>query len=253
MIYDHRSMVITLAVREIKLKYIQSKLGLLWSVVQPISALLLYTLFFTYVLKVEFTEYPFVFYVFSGIVPWTLFNYLLNQGSMVLIQNQEIIRKISFPKFILVLVKAVVGLVEILPALIILIGMMLFYSVPIQLNLIILPFVIVLNLLVALVIPIWISALSVNSRDLTHIVPYLANFGIWLTPVFWVPESSPYLMQVLAQVNPITFILEVYRWALFGSPIDLMTIWSFLVAVMILLPIGLLIYKRKEKTIIDVI
>jgi len=251
LIFQYRHMIYTLALRDLRVKYVQSRLGLLWTVIQPISAIALYTFFFTYVFDIQFSEYPYVLYVFSGIIPWTLFSHLLNHGSASLVQNQEIIRKIKFPKIILVLVKALVGVVEVLPALFILLCTIPFLGLDVQWTFLWIPLILILNLMICLIIPILISALTVSSRDAIHIVPYLANFGIWLTPVFWVSKDGPDFLRILADLNPLTFILSLYRWALFGSVIQWSSVWSCAAALVILLPIGFLIFKRREKYIID--
>ncbi len=253
LIGNHRQLWITLAKRDIKVKYVQSKLGLLWSIIQPITAILIYSLFFKYVFKLEFNEYPYYLYVFAGILPWTLFSYLLNQGSYSLIQNQELIHKLNFPKLLLISAKALVSMVEIMPALIILLIVTFISGDANYIGWVFIPLIILLNLIVAIIPPLWISAFSLRYRDTLHAIPYLGNFGIWLTPIFWVPENSPMIIQRLTNYNPLTFVLYLYRWALFGDNIIWDGLWSMLFFIGIFLPFGLMYFKNQEKHIIDLI
>ena len=110
-VWQHRALILTLAKRDLKVKYAQTVLGLAWTFIQPLVAVITYTLFFAYIMNFE-TEYPYILFVLSGILLWGLFNYIFAQGSTSVLSNQDLIQKLYFPKLILPLSKILVGLTE---------------------------------------------------------------------------------------------------------------------------------------------
>lgn len=252
-IFKFRHLLIALAVRDLKLKFIQSKIGLIWTLIQPITALIIYSYSFTHFFQFSNKDYPYSLYVFSGVIPWTLFSYMLGQGSQVLISNQDLIRKLSFPKIILLGAKSLVAFIEIVPAILIMIGLMIYYQIPLSLHSLFFPFLIILSLITAIVAPLWLSALSVKHRDVLHAVPYLTNFGIWITPVFWMTENSPEFIKYLLVWNPLSFLMSLFRWTLFSTGINWGYLPAFLTWILVVSFFGFLYFKKQEKNFIDIL
>ncbi|WP_421898422.1 ABC transporter permease [Marinoscillum sp.] len=249
-IYDHRHIIKSLVRRDLKIKYSQSVLGWSWAFIQPVTALIIYSIFFRYVFDFQFDKYPYALYVLSGILPWHMFSQNLHQSSGVLLSEQELIRKIAFPKFILLLAKSIVSLIELSFGLILLLIYLTIQS-RISWYILLLPAVILINHLVSMIIPIWISQFSVKKRDLLHLIPYLVNFGIWLTPIFYTIENTPKFLSTIIYANPMTGVILTYRLVLFGDPFPLEALISPAVCIGLFLLPGIALFKNFDKKIVD--
>lgn len=223
-----------LARRDLKIKYAQSVLGIAWSALQPLAGLLIYSLFFGFLIKLDTgVDYP--LFAFPGIIAWYLFSYIVHQSGTALLQSQDILRKIYFPRLIVPLSKVAVGVVEFGIALVLLLGYMFITGhYPIE-RILLLPLVLVLNVAAGLAIAIWLSALTVRYRDMQHIIPYLVNFGIWLTPVFYPSTLIPEKWAAVLHFNPMAAVVESYRWCLYDAPLpDPQYAWGLAIVALLL-------------------
>lgn len=250
-IWQHKSLIVTLAKRDLKTKYAQTALGLAWTIVQPLTAVLIYTIFFSGLLNFE-TEYSYVLFVLSGMLLWNLFNYIFSQGGSSLMQNQDIIKKMAFPKIIIPTSKILIGLVEFGVTLVLLTILMIINNVPFRLSMLLLPLILVPLILCALGVALILSATAIKKRDLFHIVPFLINFGIWLTPVFYPVTIIPAQFEKLIYINPIAASIQLFRWSLFGEPLNSFMFIGLSLSFVIFI-IGFFLFKRIDDKIIDVI
>ncbi len=252
-VWNYRYLVIVLASRELKVKYAQAKFGILWSALQPLAGMLVFTLFFDKLIKIKGMHSPYPLFAFSGMLGWNYFSFILNEASTSLIQNQTLIQKIYFPKFILPLSKVVVGLIEFLISLVVMLLLMLVFDHPLPWTIVFLPIVILINILVGLCITIWINALTVRNRDLHHIVPYMINFSIWLTPVFYPGSIIPERYFWLTYLNPMAGVLDGYRYVLLGEACPSIH-YSYIFLIMLLLFVsGLMYFKKVERYVAELI
>ena len=216
-IWQHRSLIVTLAKRDLKIKYAQTILGLAWTVVQPLVAVAVYTLFFSALLNFE-TEYPYILFVLSGVLLWGLFNYIFIQGSNSLLSNQDLIQKLYFPKMILPLSKVLVAFTEFAVISILFIALMLVLQTGhMSLRLLWIPLVLFLIVLFSLGIALALGAATIKNRDLNHIIPFLINFGIWLTPVFYPVNILPEKYIHFLYLNPMAALIQIFRWCVFDE------------------------------------
>lgn len=224
-----------LARRDLKIKYAQSLFGVAWSALQPLAGLLIYSFFFGLLIELDTgVDYP--LFAFPGLIAWYLFAFIVNQSGTSLLQSQEILKKIYFPRLIIPLSKVAVGVVEFGIALVLLLGYMFITGhYPLE-RVLLLPLVLVLNVAAGLSIAIWLAALTVRYRDMQHLVPYLVNFGIWLTPVFYPSTLIPQNLSFLLYLNPMAFVVEAYRWCLYGAAApSLQYAWGLLVVALLLI------------------
>jgi lipopolysaccharide transport system permease protein len=250
-VWQYRTMVWVFALRDLKIKYAQTFLGLLWSLIQPITALLIYTVFFDLLMHMNTGSVPYSLFVFSGIICWNLFSYIVNAGSMALVNNQHIISKIYFPKIILLLSKILMGLIDFGISFVILVLLMAVFKATISIEILLFPVFVIMTALIGLCIAVWLSALSISYRDLHHIVPYLVNFGIWVTPVFLPVTLIPARYSFFIYCNPLAGVIEGFRWCLFGSSnFSFHFIYSFLVTLLLLVA-GLVYFNKVEDRLID--
>jgi len=250
-IWQHRSLILTLAKRDLKIKYAQTALGLAWTVLQPLVAVTIYTVFFSELMNFQTSE-PYILFVLSGVLLWSLFNYIFAHGSSSLTQNQDLIKKLAFPKIILPLSKVMLSLVEFSITLILLIALMAYFRVPLKWTMLWTPIILLPLILMSLGLALSLSAATIKKRDLFHIVPFLINFGIWLTPVFYPVSLIPAKYASLLYLNPIASILQLFRWSLFGGALNPLVLIGLSLSFLIFI-FGFFHFKSKEDKIIDVI
>lgn len=216
-LWEQRTLIWVLAKKDLKEKYAQTTLGLTWTVLQPLTGLLIFTLFFDRIIQLEnIPEVGYAVFAFSGMTSWYFFSHILYQASSSLINNQELVRKVAFPKVILPLSKVLLGGVDFLISLALLVVLFAVTGIVPSINLLLFPVFVGLTVMVGLSVSLWLSALTVKNRDLQHIVPYVLNFGIWLTPVFYPATLIPSEYSFLLYLNPMAGMVEGFRWCLWG-------------------------------------
>ena len=245
-VYQHRSLIWIFAMRDLKVKYSQTILGISWSLVQPLTALLIFTFLFGYVLKWSAGELPYALYVISGLLGWNFFSYLIYTGASSIQDSSAVIRKVYFPKSILPLSKTVVALIELGLSFLLLIPLMIYFGFGASWRLLLLPLVVFFNALCGLAPVFWVAGLGYKKRDLFHLLPFLVYFGIWLTPVFFIADMLPDQVSSILLLNPMASVIELWRWMLFGLiPFNPMWVVSIVVVACLCLA-GMFYFHRKE-------
>lgn len=253
-VYQYRALAITFARRDIKVQYAQTALGFLWSVIQPLTSLLVWTFFFDKLIDVNTGEIPYPLFAFTGMTAWYFFVHIFSHAGTSLVNSQDLIRKIYFPRIILPLSKVLVGMVEFSISLALLFIIMLLMGVKPTANLVYLPIFIFFNIVTGLAFGIWLSALTIRYRDFQHIIPYFVNLGIWLTPVFYPSTLIPAKYSFFIYINPMAAVIAGYRWVLFGhaqiAKISPYYFFAF-IPVILLLVTGFIYFRKNEATIAD--
>ena len=250
-IWRYRSLIWVFAMRDLKVKYAQTLIGVGWTIVQPLTALTIFTFFFGYILNMKSGNLPFTMYVLSGLLGWNFFSYIVSAGSMSVQESSQIIKKIYFPKSILPFSKVVVALVELLLTLFLLIPLMFYYGEGISWRIVFLPFVLVFNATCGLTLVFWVASFAYKKRDLFHLLPFIVYFGIWFTPVFFSGTFLPPKIQFLMDFNPMANVVNMWRWILFGEG-TFQWIWAINFGIVsILCLLGMYYYNRKESDFSD--
>ena len=250
-VWRHRAFVLILAKRDLKIKYAQTALGVAWTVIQPLVAMVVFTLFFTLLLDVK-TGYPYVLFVLSGVVGWGLFNYIFTHASTSLMNNQDLIKKVSFPKIVLPISKVLVALVEFGISVVPLMLLVVWFQIPISVNILTIPLIVSVIIIFSLGLSLILAASTLRYRDLHHVIPFLVNFGIWFTPVFYPVSLIPDQYKDYLYINPMASFISMFRWALFDDAVGLAATLSILTAVIFLL-VGVIYFKRVEDQISDTV
>lgn len=251
--WEYRHLLIGLAKRDIKAKYAQAVLGILWSLLKPLTGLAIFTLFFDNLLKVNTHEIPYPVFAFTGLTSWYFFTYIIASGGTSLMESQDLLKKVYFPKLIMPLSKVLVGFLDFALSFILLILLMVLSGYGLRWQIVFLPLFIILNMLAGLSVTIWLSALTVRYRDFYHIIPYLVNFSIWLTPVFYPGTLIPEAYNWALYINPMAGIIAGFRWALLGDFFPSIYYLVSFVFMIILLVSGFFYFKMIEKEIADLI
>jgi lipopolysaccharide transport system permease protein len=250
-IWKFRALIWVFAKRDLKVKYSQTAIGLGWTLLQPLTALVIFTFFFGFLLNWQTEGIAYPVYVLSGLLGWNFFVYTVNAGTFGLQESAHLIKKIYFPKSIIPLSKMILGLVDLGFSLVLLIPLLIYFGQSISWKVIFLPIVLFYNIICALGLVFWFSAFSYKKRDLLHLIPFLLTFGIWFSPVFFSSDILPVKYAFLLDLNPMANVVEMWRWSLFGFG-ELNWIWgiNFLVVFVLFLG-GIYTYNRKESGLAD--
>lgn len=250
-IYEHRSLIYTFAKRDLKIKFAQTYLGLAWAIIQPLTAVLIFTVFFSLIINFK-TEYPYVLFVLSGMLIWGIFNYIFSQSSTSLSQSQDLIKKMSFPKIILPISKIILALVEFVLTFMLLIVLLIVFQMDFRWTMLLLPIIILPIVFFSLGLALFLSSIALKNRDLFHIVPFLVNFGIWFTPVFYPISIIPTEFKNLIYINPVAASIQLFRWSFFGENFSNYIFIGIVVSFIVFI-IGFISFKNSEDKIIDLL
>jgi lipopolysaccharide transport system permease protein len=247
----HRSLFRTFVMREIKVRYAQTVLGIFWSLLQAVIGLAIITFFFGMLLKIDTHPVPYPVFAFPGMMAWYFFSFIIAYSGSSLLQSQHLIQKVNFPKIILPISYALVGLVDFVIWTVLLFILLMVYQVPLTINLVFAPFFVVLNFIVGLSISLWLSALTIRFRDLQIIIPYLIGFGIFVTPVFFpgtmVPENYAWVLFL----NPMAGIIAGLRWCFLSAEAPSVYYFAGFVPFFVLFLSGLFYFRKMEIVIPD--
>ena len=246
-------MISVFVLRDMKIKYAQTKLRSLWFIVHPIINATVYVFFFQYIFNVETSKINYPVYVLSGIIGWNLFASILTQSVTGIDASSTIIRKIYFPKLIIPISKSVVSILEGIFSFILLCLLMILLKVGFSWKIILLPLVIFMFAFIAIGISAWMTAFSFKNKDIIHGMPYLMNLMVWFTPVFMPMEIFPEFLKPILYLNPIAALLDIWRSCLFDAYIfD----FKFIYATLMIFPIsfaGIWMFAKNESKMIDFI
>jgi lipopolysaccharide transport system permease protein len=254
-LWTYRELVYFMVWRDVKVKYKQTLLGMAWAVVQPVMTMLVFTFVFDRVAKLPTDDIPYEVFSFTALLPWGLFVTALNQGSRSLVAHNNMVTKIYFPRLILPVASVLAGLVDFVIAFVILIGLMIYFQVTPAYHLMwSLPLFLLLALVTAMGVTLWLSAINVKYRDVNHALPFLTQFWLFATPVAYSFSTLSQKARGLLSLNPMTGVVNGFRWALLGSGSgpDIMFWISVLISLLIFIS-GLFYFRSMEKTFADTI
>jgi lipopolysaccharide transport system permease protein len=253
-LWDYRDLLFFLFWRDVKVRYKQTVLGILWAIVQPGLMTIVFFVFFGQLAGVPSDGIPYPVFVFCGLLPWQLFAFAFSESSNSLVANEKLITKVFFPRLIIPVSAALVGLVDFSLGLFVLFGVMIYWGVPLAWTVWTLPFFIFLALVAALSAGIWLAALNVQYRDVRYAIPFLIQLWFFLSPVVYPSSMLPERWRWLYGLNPMAGVIEGMRWALLGHAGGAdMKLAVSIVAIGILLAGGLYYFRRVERHFADVI
>jgi len=253
-LWHYRELLYFLTWRDIKVRYKQTVLGAAWAIIQPFFTMVVFSLFFGKLAKVPSDGIPYPIFAYAALVPWTFFANGLSQSSNSLVDNANMLKKVYFPRLVVPLSSVISGVVDFILAFTVLLGMMLFYGIYPTINVLWLPFLLLLTLTTSLGVGLWLSAMNVQFRDVRYTVPFLTQFWLFATPIAYPSSLLSEPWRTLYGINPMVGVVEGFRWALLGTdtapgPIILV---SSLVALALLVS-GCFFFRRMEKTFADVV
>ena len=247
----------TLSQHRIRVRYKQSALGLTWAIMQPLSLMLIYTVIFSFVTKIQTNGPPYAIFVFVGLLPWTYFSTALTSATNSLVSHINLITKVYFPREILPLTYVIAAFFDFLIATSMLAIMMIYYRVPLTSNVLYaVPIILVMTMFV-MAMALILSAVQVRFRDVGVGLPLLLQIWMFATPVVYPLSTAaklPATLRILYLLNPMVGVIENFRrTVLLGSSPEFVSLGISLLISLILLPAAYLYFKRAEATVADII
>ncbi len=252
-LWAYRELVTSFTLRDIKLRYKQTGLGIAWAVLQPLLTMVIFTVFFGGLAKIPSDGVPYPLFVLAALLPWTLFAEGLTRSTTSMVTNSNIMTKVYFPRLIMPLSSIISPLVDFAVSFIILLAMMVYYGYAPTLNIIFLPLFLLLALATSLGVGLWLSALNVKYRDFQYTVPFLIQIGMYASPVVYASSLVPESMRVWYGLNPMAGVIEGFRWALLGTGTPSAMVLVSVGMVIVLLVSGMFYFRRMEQYYADIV
>ncbi len=253
-LWRYRDLLWMLAWRDIKVRYKQTIIGAAWAVLQPLATMAVFAVLFRLMgAKATSGAVPYVVSAYGALLVWQLFATSLSQSATSLVNNQNMIKKVYCPRIVFPLAPVLAALVDFAVALVLLVPLMAWYGVVPSWPVFTLPLFVLLAVLTALAAGVWLAALSAMYRDFMYVVPFLAQFWLFVTPVVYETASVvPEKWRPLYFLNPMAGVIEGFRWSIFGS-VELPALGLAISTAVVLLVLlsGLAYFRRTENTLAD--
>jgi lipopolysaccharide transport system permease protein len=253
-LWRYRELLYFLVWRDVKVRYKQTALGAAWAILQPFATMVVFSLFFGRLAGIPSDGVPYPAFAYAALVPWTFFANGLTLATQSLVQGQNLLRKVYFPRLAVPLAAVLSGLVDFALAFAVLLGMLLFYGIAPGARVVwVLP-MLLLALATSLGVGLWLSALNVRFRDVGYVLPFVVQFWLFATPVAYPSSLLEEPWRTLYGLNPMVGVVEGFRWALLGT--DTAPGGALLVstaAAAALLVSGGFYFRRMERTFADVV
>lgn len=254
-LWRYRELFYFLAWRDILVRYKQTAIGVLWALIRPFLTMVVFTVVFGNLAKLPSGGVPYPILVFSAMLPWQFFANSLSECSGSLLTNSNLISKVYFPRLIVPVSAVMVSFVDFLISGMILLGLMIWYNFVPSWRIMTLPFFIAIAFVAAIGVGLWLASLNVEYRDFRYIVPFIVQFGLYISPVGFSSSIVPEQWRSLYSLNPMVGVIDGFRWAILGGDFDLY-LPGFLLSlglVILLLVSGIWYFRKMERTFADVI
>ena len=254
-LWRYRELFYFLAWRDILVRYKQTVIGIAWSVIRPLLTMVVLTVVFGKLGKFPSGGVPYPILVFSAMLPWQFFANALSESSNSMVSNANLISKVYFPRLIIPTSSVITSFVDFLISGVIMAALMAWYQFVPSWRILTLPLIIAIAFAAAMGAGLWLTALNVKYRDFRYIVPFIVQFGLYISPVGFSSNVVPEKWRLLYSVNPMVGVIDGFRWAILGG--DVKIFWpGFLLSlglVGIILATGIWYFRKTEKTFADVI
>jgi lipopolysaccharide transport system permease protein len=253
-VWAYRELLYFLVWRDLKVRYKQTVLGVLWAIIQPFFLMVIFSIFFGKLGKIPSEGVPYPIFAYTALLPWSYFAKSLNACSESVVGQRHLITKVYFPRLIIPVSSVLSGLVDFAISFSILLAMMFYYDIIPTLSVLLLPLLIVMVVATALGAGLWLSALNVQYRDVRYAITFLIQFWFFATPIVYPSSLVPEKWRLFYSLNPMVGVIEGFRGALLrkGQIIEFTFILSVVVIVFLLLS-GIFYFRRMEKEFADVV
>ncbi|MDS4032059.1 MAG: ABC transporter permease [Candidatus Competibacter sp.] len=252
-LWAYRELLWVLTMRDIKVRYKQTVLGVAWAVIQPFMTMVVFSIFFGRLAQMPSDGFPYPVFVYAALLPWTFFANALGSSGNSLLSSANLVSKVYFPRLIIPLASVGAGLIDFAISTVILLLLMWYYDVGWSANLLLAPALVLAVIFTALGVGTLLSALNVAYRDFRYVIPFLIQLWMFVTPVVYPASLVPERWQWLFHLNPMAGLIEGFRAAFLGRPFDGPgLLLSFTVAAVFFLA-GVLYFEKVERGFADII
>jgi lipopolysaccharide transport system permease protein len=253
-VWEYRELLSAFVARELKLRYKQTAIGVTWVILQPLVTVLIFTVIFGKLAKMPSDGIWYPVFALAALLPWTYFSQAVSRSTVGLVSNASLIGKVYFPRVLLPLAMVVAPLVDLALSLVLLFALLVYAGIPLTLKILALPAFVFLAVLTALAVSLFVSAANVKYRDVGHAIPFVIQIWMFVSPIVYPVSLVPDKWRWLYGLNPLTGVIEGFRWALLGQMAPDPTVMVASVAVIsICLGAGLLYFRQMERQFADVI
>lgn len=255
-LWRYRELFLVLAWRDVAVRYKQTVIGIAWALIQPLAIMVVFSTIFGKVAKLPAEgSAPYALMVYAGLLPWQLFSTSFTGAAGSLLGNSNLISKVYFPRLIVPTASVVVAIIDFLVGFVILLAIMLWYQFLPSWQILTLPLFIVMAFFASLGPGLWIAALNVKYRDFRYIIPFIVQFGLFVSPVGFSSTVVPVAWRTLYYLNPLVGVIEGFRWAILGgeSELNLMGVSLSLGLICFFLWLGIRQFRKMERSFADLI
>jgi lipopolysaccharide transport system permease protein len=253
-LWDYRELMAFLAWRDVMVRYKQSLLGVAWVVIQPLIAMVVFTVVFGRFARLPSGGVPYAVFTYSALLPWQLFSTALTRSANSLLTSSSLLTKVYFPRLVLPVAATLANVVDFAISLVVFFGLLAVFRIWPGWPILVLPLLVLLTIATALAFGIWLAALNVRYRDVGYVLPFMIQLSLYISPVAYSAQlvpSGPW--RVAYALNPLAGLIQAYRWALIRGPVPDYTLLISVAMVAFLLVSGIYYFRRIEKTFADVV
>jgi len=253
-LWRYRELWSILMMRDIKVRYRQAVLGAAWAIVQPVFAVIIFTVVFGHFAKIPSNGVPYPLFAFAATLPWTYFAEAVRRASVGLVTDAELVRKIYFPRLILPLAAVTGPLVDFAIAFVVLLITLMWFGISPTWRFVFIPVFLAIELLLALAVSLWLAPINARFRDVMHTLPFLLQVWQYASPVVYPLSLVPAKWRALYSLNPMVGVIEGFRWAVLSkAPPEPSSMLISAGVIVVILGGGLLFFKRNERSFADII
>ena len=254
-LWIYRELFLLLSWRDILVRYKQTVIGVAWSILRPLLTMIVFTIVFGKLAKMPSDGMPYSVMVFAAMLPWQFFSNTLSEGGNSLINNEKLISKVYFPRIIIPTTSMIVSLIDFLISLGLLFILMIFTGFLPSWKIIFMPVFLIQAIIISLGLTFFISAMNVKYRDFRYVLPFIIQFGLYISPVGFSSSIVPEKWRILYYLNPMAGIIDSFRWCISGSTNNLyLTGWGVsLFVTIIFFIIGVAYFRNAEREFADII
>ena len=253
-LWAYRELLYFLTWRDVIVRYKQTVLGAGWAILQPVTTMVVFTLFFGRLAKIPSDGLPYPIFSYAGLLPWTFFTFGMSQSAISLVNNAHLVTRVYFPRVVIPLSAVIAGGVDFALAFVVLLGMMVWYGITPNPNVIFIIPLLLLVFVTSLGAGLWLSALNVRYRDVRYTLPFITQLWLFATPIAYPSSLIEQPLRTFYGLNPMVGVVEGFRWALLGTdtrpgPVIL----ASAAASLVVLVSGLYFFRRTERSFADII
>jgi len=252
-LWRHRELLYFLTWRDVKIRYKQAVLGVLWAFIQPFLTMVIFSIIFGGLAKIDSEGFPYPIFLYAGLLPWQFFAGAVNRSGQSIVGGANLITKVYFPRLIMPVASVGAALVDFGISFGILIGMMVYYQMIPTLSMLMVPPLVLVTILSALGVGMLVSALNAAYRDFRHALPFLVQIWMYLTPVVYPVTLIPERFRWMILLNPMAGVVDAYRSAILGKPFEWGNLGISLGIATVMFFIGLAYFRKAERYFADIV